>query len=285
MRLEGFYMIVYIEYVLIDNFFIDYLLLKTTFTITGNGIKKGRQIIAAMFGAGISLLFPILNLNFILTGILKICVGIVIVAVSNKFLTAKNFYINCVIFILLTFTLGGIVLGMSYIFGINISTEFSIAIMLLPVYLLIKTIIEVVNYLFSRKRINNFSFDCKLVFNNKEINCKGFLDTGNSLYYNKKPVIVIDKNYFIKEFDEKILFSSFITFEYWTSAGLTKMPLFKLKSITIKSENKEYIFNDFYMGVGNVPDKILLLHPNLMEESYEQNSIKTEEDNRKILAK
>ena len=41
--------------------------------------------------------------------------------------------------------------------------------MLLPVYLLIKTIIEVVNYLFSRKRINDFLFDCKIFFNDKVI--------------------------------------------------------------------------------------------------------------------
>lgn len=278
-------MTIYIEYVLIDNFFIDYLLLKATFIITGNKVIRFRQILGATFGALCALLFPLLEINVLLLSLLKICVGVLIVAISNRFYRIKSFYLSCVIFIFLTFLMGGIILGLSSIFNIEISSEFSIAIMILPVYFFIKVILDIVKYFYSRKHIENCSYNCTISFNDKEVNVNGFLDTGNGLYYKDKPIIVIDKNYFIKNFGEKVLLSSFITFTYYTSSGVSKMPLFTPKKIIIKDGLKEYFNSEFYLGVGSVPDKILLLHPSLMEGNYEQTAFEAKEDNREAIVK
>ena len=54
-------MIVYIEYVLIDNFIIDYLMLKATFNLTGMPVKKRRLFLCAFLGAAIALMYPLMQ--------------------------------------------------------------------------------------------------------------------------------------------------------------------------------------------------------------------------------
>ncbi len=285
MRLEGFLMVVYIEYVLIDNFVIDYLLLKTTIIITGGEIKKLRIITGALFGAIVSLIFPLLTLNVYLMCFLKILVGITIVLIGVKVVTKKNIYVSCVIFIFLTFALGGSIMGLFSIFNIDLSSEFSIALMIIPAYVLIKCLIGIIRFFYSRKNIENFTYNCIIDFENKEIKCRGFLDTGNSLFYNGKPIVVVDKNFFIDSFGGDFLLKPFITFDYWTASGVSKMPLFLGQTVKFKDGKKEYFCDDFYLGVGNVPDKKILLHPSLMEDKYEQTFIKTKENNLKVLVK
>ena len=54
---------VYVEYVAIDNFVMDFLLLILTFKKRGEKIKKGRIAVSALFGTVVTLFFPFLTFH------------------------------------------------------------------------------------------------------------------------------------------------------------------------------------------------------------------------------
>ena len=108
-------MVVFIEYVLIDNFFIDFMLLKTTYVIMNITTKKSRLVVASVIGAGVSLVFPLITLTNILTLTIKLLVGVLMVLISYKFTTFRSFYISVVVFLTLTFLAGGALIDSSCI--------------------------------------------------------------------------------------------------------------------------------------------------------------------------
>ncbi|MCQ2387994.1 MAG: sigma-E processing peptidase SpoIIGA, partial [Clostridia bacterium] len=199
-------MTVYIEYVLIDNFVIDYLILKATFKITGNPAKKSRLFLSAFFGAFFALIFPLIDFNAYLTVIIKIASALIILLIANGYQTNKSYYVTSVIFLSLTFALGGAVIGVYSILNLDYSNELSIAFMILPVYLFVKVIMELINYFFSRSKEESYFVTCTLYAENESLTLRGFIDSGNSLYYDNKPVIVIDKKDLLKYFKCQLIF-------------------------------------------------------------------------------
>ena len=91
-------MTVYIEYVLIDNFVIDYLLLKTTFSLARAKVKRGRLAVCATLGAAISLFYPLIEGVLAVSIPLKFCVGLLLVSLARKHQSlklGKNLYGIC----------------------------------------------------------------------------------------------------------------------------------------------------------------------------------------------
>ena len=67
-------MVCYIEYVLLDNFVIDYLLLKAAFSVTGKTVKKLRLFLAAALGAVTAPLFPLIDVSAVIVFFLKLLI-------------------------------------------------------------------------------------------------------------------------------------------------------------------------------------------------------------------
>ena len=126
-------MTVYVEYVLIDNLVIDYLLLKATFALTGINYARGRLFVCAFFGAIVALVYPLIT-NKALSLIIKVLTGFLITLLAVKYRSKKEYCVNTALFFCLTFLSGGAFIGVCSILGIDYSSEFSIAVMILPVY-------------------------------------------------------------------------------------------------------------------------------------------------------
>ena len=120
-------MTVYIEYVFIDNLIIDYLLFKATFTLTGNGYNKGRLLFCAFLGGVFALLYPLISAHTVIVTVIKVLFGLLIMLLANSYRTKKNFYVNTVVFFGLTFLVGGAIIGVFSLLGLEYSAEFSIA--------------------------------------------------------------------------------------------------------------------------------------------------------------
>ena len=86
-------MTVYIEYVLINNFIIDFFLLKTTFLLSGKSAKIYRLILASIFGSVVALIYPLVNLSPILTALFKLLVGIMLLVISKNYSEKKEFIV------------------------------------------------------------------------------------------------------------------------------------------------------------------------------------------------
>ena len=242
--LHGGKMIVYIEYVLIDNFIIDYLMLKATFNLTGMPVKKRRLFLCAFLGAIVALTYPLMQDLGVLSTILKVCTGLLIVLIANQYASFKSFYINSIIFFLHTFLTGGIILGLSSLLNIELSTEMSSAFMVVPVYLILRGLGEVVKYFFARKSVQNFIYKTRLTMFDKSIMVRGFLDTGNLTFIENTPVIFISSSMALSVID------------------IAKMKNLKKISIsTVSGEREHYAFRldefkVFYHGKQNIYNSV-----------------------------
>lgn len=269
-------MVVYIEYVLIDNFVIDYLLLKATFVITNISVKKGRLFLCAFLGGVFALTYPFMQrMGFLLT-IIKILFGLLLTLLATNYKSVKSYYVNTLIFFALTFLTGGTILGLSNILGIELGTEFSVAIIILPTYLIIKGITELIKYIYRRKETVVFLYDVELTLNGKTVKAKGFLDTGNGLYYNNQPVIICNKGLFLSFINSNSVLPKMEKIECKTVAGSSILYAVKINTLKIYLLNKPRIFNNVVMAISKVDsvDYQVILHSALMEEIYDNSNAK-----------
>ena len=270
-------MTVYIEYVLIDNFLIDYMLLKATFFTTGIAVKKRRLFLCAFLGAFVALFYPVLREYYILQTLFKIISGLLIVLLSAKFKNKKAFFINALLFFTYTFITGGAIIGIYNLFNIDYAKEFSIAIMFLPVYVLLKGIREVFLYLYKRKDILSLTVKTEIAYANKTLVLNGFYDTGNGVYDGDSPVIFCEKETFFKLLDDKLLKVKLKKIFINTVSGKTENLAVKLDSIKIYNKDELNIYSNVTLcAIKNVGEGYdLILHPALME-------VCQSEDDRKI---
>ena len=271
-------MTVYIEYVLIDNFAIDFFLLKATFSLTRKRVPRWRLLLCAVLGAGIALVFPLVQVHTVILSLIKTAAGFLIILLAAEYSSFKDFYVNAALFLGLTFALGGAITGIYSLLGVDPSSEFSIAAMALPAYVLLKAVTATVKYIYRRKDIISAVYEIEMTVNGVAVKANGFFDTGNALYDGDSPVIVCGKKFaekFIKDSIPKIKH-----IYYGTVSGRDRMLAFKIDNLKIYIGDKPNIFNNVTLGVAkkNVGTGYdVILHPALAEAVYENESIgKTE---------
>lgn len=260
-------MTVFIEYVFIDNLVIDYLLIKATFLLTGVSFSRGRLFLCAFLGAVFAVVYPLFVINQAILTAIKISFGVLLCFMSAKFKNKKEFYVCTVVFFLLTFALGGAIIGIFALFNIDYSSEICIALMIIPAYILIKCLTHVFAFIYKRKSVTGLIYKCKIHLGEKTFEVRGFLDTGNELYSQNSPVIVCEKKLF-----SAIINSAINSANKKAIKGETKResPLPKVKKIfcqtamgqsqmlTIKIDKLEIyigqetnIFNNVVLGVAS----------------------------------
>ena len=262
-------MTVYIEYVLIDNFVIDYLLLKATFLLTKTDYKNYRLILTALFGAVIALLYPLVNINALFLAALKIAVGVFLLFISNRFYSAKRVYINFLVFLSLTFLTGGAIIGVYNILGLSYDTELSVAVIVVTFYILYRVFFSVIKYLYSKKSRIRVTFPCEMILEEKTVKVGGFLDTGNALTHNGKGVIICDKKTFARIMDVKM--PKIFTLQCSTVSGENRLFAFKIQKLKIYIGDEPNIFYNVTVAVGNIKagdGYDINLHTDFVGENY-----------------
>jgi len=259
-------MTVYIEYVLIDNFVIDYLLLKATFTLTRTAYKKVRLFLCAILGAAFALALPVIVLNTVILTLIKLAFGLLLVLIAATFKSAKSYYINALTFFGFTFLTGGAIIGIYSLLGLDYSGEISIAVMAVPAYLLIKAISELVSFVYKRKEVVSETYDCELTLGDTTLKLKGFFDTGNGLYDGDSPVCVCDKKTALKLLGGSFSLPEMKYISFSTVSGKDKNLSLKLDKIVIYTEDKENVYYNVTLMVakgGVSVDYDVILHPAL----------------------
>ena len=273
-------MTVYIEYVIIDNLVIDYLLLKATFAITTITVLRRRLFFCAFLGAAIALIYPLIESHQLILTSVKILSGCLIVLLAAKYNSIKSYFINLIVFVSLTFLTGGAIIGGFNVLGLNYSSEYSVALIFIPAYLLIRGATQVVKFIYKRKNIAAFLYKTELVLGGKSITVNGFMDTGNGLYDGDSPVVICKSSVFNKLLDGSNLKLKIKKIRINTLNGEKYYPTVKLDKIKIYILDKVNIYNNVSLSIvkGEVGEGYdLILHPALMEENYEsKNNIAAE---------
>lgn len=229
---------VYLDLVMILNFFIDFILLLTVSIVLKRKVNIKRIILGAFVG-GISILFLFFNINSFLLFIFKLIISILMVIITFKYENIKYTLINILYLYITSIILGGFLyllnIEFSYkhvgIIFINngLSINFIILIIISPVILYI--------YIRQNKLLkytySNY-YDVELIKGKKSYKYIGYMDSGNVLVdsLTNKKVILIDKR--------KILFNikEFRLIPYMGVNGMNMIKVVKIDKLIFN--NKEY---------------------------------------------
>ena len=197
---------VYIDLVFGVNLIMDYLLLEMMQKLVKKNSKMGRKIFAAMLG-GLGACFSIMVPTF-RSGIFMILFGVILAGfmlkIAFRYETMKALARDILVYYAITFLVGGILNYLYYYTSAGYYiTEFM---RILPskalnfFYLICFFAIAggfihlVKRILIQMKGTRELFYNVELVFGEKKITCKGFLDTGNHLRepVSKRPVVIAD---------------------------------------------------------------------------------------------
>ena len=234
-----------VEYVLLQNFIIDFLILKTTALIIK--VKARFVFLNSMFASIIALLLPLFHLTQIAEFVLKIFLAILLVSISFPYHKFSSFLKIYLTFFFSTFIYGGVASFFVQTFG-----QLHTLVILSIVFLTYLLFVNLWRYLSKRKQIENFCFEVKLKDGERECECVGFLDTGNLLSdpLTNRPVNLVSYTLFQKLFnidikdvvssniDKKSLkFAHYINLGTVTSGG--RVLAFQIDKLTIGDKEVE----------------------------------------------
>ncbi len=270
-------MSIYIEYAIIDNLIINYLLLKTA---TRCALIKTRFInlfISSLVGTAVAVLLPLFSLDNGYLLLIKITLSLLLTLLAGKYLSIKKYLFTYLLFILFTFLCGGFIIALFNFAMIDYETYFitsydsvvPIGLTVFLVYIISKAVLSLVGKLLKERNLRPFLRQCAIIDNNKKFIVKGFIDSGNGLYDNKSglPVIVCSNSLFEK-LKKSSVKKSVSKLEFDTVSGSSLMELYVIDKLLIYNGIKVNIFNNVLLGVSpsgfNSNNYQLLLHPSLI---------------------
>ena len=190
-------MTVYIDGVLFLNFDFDFLILITTALALKRKIKIFNIILGSFIGS-LSTLVLFFNVNSIQLFLIKIYLSIIMNLVVFYYKDFKYTLINIFTFYLVSILLGGFLYMLNIEFsykhqglmfynnGLSVNVIFLFIIAPLILYIYIKLC------KYQRKKIKN-TYNVSFKIGDRLFNYIGYMDTGNTLTYKNKPVIITNK--------------------------------------------------------------------------------------------
>ncbi len=268
-------MTVYIEYVLIGNYIIDYFLLKSVFMLTGKNVKRLTLVLVSVFASLISLVLPLIDINSVFLTIIKLALGGLIVLLCGNFINLREYFISLILFYFLSFALVGCVISIYSVFGVYQYNEVAVALAFIPAYYLLKGLKGVVSYLYKKRHIERLKYDIQLIKGDKIVKAVGFLDTGNCVYDKEnRPVIVCDKSVMQRFLSGVEDYKSLEKITVNTATGIGQNFCIKLDKLKILTADKVNIYTNITLMTAkiNVAGASVLLHPEIMESEYDNGS-------------
>lgn len=254
LKRHGVRMTIYVEYVIFNNFFIDYLVLYISALILKRHIAWWRFIFGAFIGAGYAVIAPLLPYPYDIP--LKL-IALLIMCVAVSGFQPKAFAKYILVFTALTFALGGAVMGLANLSGdinklINTPDKLSFGVVA------IITIISVIAIKFALRWLNIKKVSGELLTvklsASETCECKGFYDSGNRLYYKGLyPVIIADEKLPLGKAVGKINITTIV--------GKSVSDVYAIKTVTVNGK----IFKDVYAVKKSINQEYgIILHCDLI---------------------
>lgn len=189
-------MIVYVEYVLVSNFFIDAFIAYVTLLSLKMKVKAFRIAAAALAGSCFAVAVP--YINFAAAGAVKVLMLIVMTALMSKYPSFKRYVMATLLYFVYTAALGGIVLLLNNLSVSQFVNALYYPNSLLGAYIAAAGIVllyfcrQISGYM-AKKRTEGAGCTVLITAGGAEISCEGIIDTGNTLTRGGMGVMVIDK--------------------------------------------------------------------------------------------
>ena len=206
---NGDYMKLYLDIIIFINFFLDYLLLLSVSIILKRRVNMYRIIMGAFIG-GLSILCLFYKINSIELFIVKFIISIIMILVSFGYKDIKYFISNTIYLYIISIFLGGGMYLINDAFSLKrkgivfINNGYSINLIILVI--ISPIIIYIYNIQAKKLRnIYNNYYQVSIYYQDKCFSTVGYMDTGNTLKYNHKPVLLLDKRKNIFEIKNYLL--------------------------------------------------------------------------------
>jgi len=189
---------VYIEAVLIDNFFITWLIAVLTFKALSIKVNWLRIAIASTLGMVVALIFPFIDIHIAIT--LTIRIALFIGLSFILFFKSRRFILASLVFLAFTFTFGGAIFAIGLAVHGSLYYALTRPVTNIPVgaiifagfliYFVMKKLVRKLKRVYLAKGLTT---TVKIEILDKELEFNAFLDTGNVLYDKKTdlPVVVL----------------------------------------------------------------------------------------------
>jgi len=252
---------IYIDVLFLLNFFIDYVIIVTTAFVCGREHNSKRILLGAAAGAlySVVIFFPQLKILNIM--ILKLLMSVVIIIISFKFYSLRSHIRLFATYYAVNFIYGGGIYSFYRFTSIGSKMNYSNGEYYIDIPLGVIIILTFLMYfltVFLAKTLNRKTEDIKKIriyYNNKYIDTKAIVDTGNKLYdpISMIPVALMENQTAVK------LFGSEITDEIFKESKMRIVPwkdasgdsktiyAFKPSKVIIPDSMKE--LNEMLIGI------------------------------------
>ena len=189
------------EYVFLDNFCIDFVLLFLTAKVVRAKIKWWLLLLASLLGTVVAFVLPLFSLPIWAAILIKIALGL---SMSAIVLAGQSFVVNFVgflMFLLFTFVLGGMTIAFIGLFSKTTVETFSlnyegvlpVGLLILALFLFVRGTAFLLKYINERRKIAPFLRNLQVQIDGKKIELFGYMDSGNRLEDPEtgQPVVVV----------------------------------------------------------------------------------------------
>lgn len=260
---------VYIEFVILDNLIINYILLNLVNVTLKLNAKKSLMLLSSAIGMVVAIFLPLITLNNIILFLIKIMLGLLMVVIIKKPKNLKTYFISFGLFLTYTFILGGMCFGV--MFMLNVKTSFSgvilnnfeipVSLFILLGLIYLKLMLKLIKAVRHKFTFNNFYYDVKVTNNNVSLYLNGFLDSGNQIECDGTGVMVINYASFLKLYPnidyQKLIMGNlkncglknakFINVGSAANAG--KMLIFNVDELEVITNNKTVKLSNAKLGL------------------------------------
>lgn len=277
-------MTIYIDVVLFENLIMNYIILLATGVVLKTDLKHFRLIIASLIGSLYTVMAYIITIQFYSNFLFKILLSIIMIFIGFNPQNVKKMWKQLLVFYLASFVFGGAAFALIYLVkpqeiliknGMFLGTYPLKTVILSAIvsFTIIIVVFKIVKNKISKKDMYR---NLKIFINEKEIQVKAMLDTGNLLRepITGKPVIIVESSCLKETLPNEILnnlesiirgdFSKisesiknkYITrlkFIPFTSLGKQNGMLLGIKTDNVKiiEEEKEKKVDDVIIGIYN----------------------------------
>ena len=195
-------MTIYIDVILIENLLMNYIILFATAIILKIQIKQIRLVIGSLIGAIYTIISYISSLKIYSNFFLKLILSIIIIYISFNPKNLKKLSKFTLIFYLTSFVFGGVAFALIYIVkpqdilknnGLVLNSK---SLRLIFGSAIIAFIVIIIGFKTVKNKISakDMYCDIQIKINNKKIETKAMIDTGNFLKepITNTPVIVVE---------------------------------------------------------------------------------------------
>lgn len=200
------YLTVYVDGLLFLNFYFDFLLLLTTSVILKRNVTCFRIMLGAFFGS-LSIIILFFKIGCFEMFLIKLYLGFLMCIICFGYKNIKYFLISMGTFYMVSIVLGGFLyfLNLEFSYGHSGFVFFNKGFGVCSLFLCFFSPIILYFYIRQVKRyrrvISHF-YKVDIYLLNMVLKLNGYLDTGNTLTFNNKMVVItnIDNNFDLKKY-------------------------------------------------------------------------------------